>query len=235
MSLQRYLRKQLRGILFTGDADVCVEEEEEEGRDREGMWRGMRANRGAVEEQRAGVERAGRMRVAGLLLSSLLSVEVVLYMACLCSPQWLVVDRRGGRGGSQGLFSRCEPSQGPANCYTLPPWVGAYSLSWMFLAGSCVLSLAALLSSRFRGPAVALLFNISSATLCVAALIVFLVSLEEQRPELLKYLGWSYYTCCGNLLYTVIVSLAMGLFHGASIQVQPTDPEAALDLPVLGT
>ncbi|CAL8262223.1 unnamed protein product [Lota lota] len=173
-----------------------------------------------------------RIRAAGLLLSILLSVEFVLYTVSLCSPKWLVVEQKGV---SQGLFTVCHPNNGLSACYTLPPWVGAYSLSWMFLAGSCILSLAALLSFRLRGPAVVLLFNISSATLCVAALTVFLVSLEEQFPELLKNLGWTFYICCGNLLHTVVLSVALGLFHGASIQVEPTHARAGVDLPVIAT
>ncbi|XP_030223335.1 uncharacterized protein LOC115551886 [Gadus morhua] len=173
-----------------------------------------------------------RIRAVGLLLSALLSVEFVLYTVSLCSSKWLVVEQLGA---SQGLFSVCNLHDGLTACYTLPPWVGAYSLSWMFLAGSCVLSLAALLSFRLRGPAVVLLFNISSATLCVAALTVFLVSLEEPLPEMLatQYLGWTFYICCGNLLYTVVLSVALGLFHGASIQVEPVHAWAGVDLPVI--
>jgi len=67
------------------------------------------------------------MRATGLLLSSLLSVEFVLYAVCLCSPQWLVVEPQGA---SQGLFSVCDANDGLSACYTLPPWVGKNHLSY---------------------------------------------------------------------------------------------------------
>ena len=48
-----------------------------------------------------------------------------------------------------------------------------------------------------------------------------------------QYLGWTFYICCGNLLYTVVLSVALGLFHGASIQVEPVHAWAGSDLPVI--
>lgn len=61
----------------------------------------------------------------------------------------------------------------------------------------------------------------SLVALCAAALIVFLVSIGEQMPQLLKYLGWTFYICCSNLCYALAVSVVLGLVHGSSAQVEP--------------
>ncbi|GAA6214227.1 uncharacterized protein LOC108882478 [Lates japonicus] len=176
------------------------------------------------------------MRNPVTVLSTLLSVEFVLYTMSLCSPQWLVLTA----GASEGLFALCSAYQGFSSCTTFPAWLGSYSLSWMFLSASCLLSLAALLTVRpalIRGrkAVAALLLNITSIALCAGSLISFLVSIEQQDPELLHRLGWTFYICCATLLYASLVTVLLGVIHGDGGRVEPAvrAGAAAVDLPVI--
>ncbi|XP_050925583.1 uncharacterized protein LOC108882478 isoform X1 [Lates calcarifer] len=204
------------------------------------------------------------MRNPVTVLTTLLSVEFVLYTMSLCSPQWLVLTA----GASEGLFALCSAYQGFSSCTTFPAWLGSYSLSWMFLSASCLLSLAALLTVRpalIRGrkAVAALLLNISSSkthsehtitqqintltrphsvsvqlsevALCAGSLISFLVSIEQQDPELLHRLGWTFYICCATLLYASLVTVLLGVIHGDGGRVEPAvrAGAAAVDLSVI--
>ncbi|XP_078025789.1 uncharacterized protein LOC144463903 [Epinephelus lanceolatus] len=109
----------------------------------------------------------------------------------------------------------------------------------MFLSASCLLSLAALLTVRpalIRGrkAVAALLLNIISVALCASALIAFLVSIEQQEPELLRHLGWTFYICCATLLYASLVCVLLGVIHGDGGRVEPAvRGGAAVDLSVI--
>lgn len=60
------------------------------------------------------------MRNPVTVLTTLLSVEFVLYTISLCSPQWLVETE----GASEGLFAGCSIYQGVSSCMTFPAWLG---------------------------------------------------------------------------------------------------------------
>ncbi|KAF7651967.1 hypothetical protein LDENG_00103190 [Lucifuga dentata] len=174
------------------------------------------------------------MRNPVTLLTTLLSVEFVLYTMSLCSPQWLVWTK----GASEGLFAFCSAYEGLSSCTTFPAWMGTYSLSWMFLSVSTLLSLVALLTirpalSRGRKAIAALLLNIFSVALCACALISFLASIEEQEPELLKHLSWTFYICCTNMVYASLVCVVLGIVHGESARVEPAARGEAVDVSVI--
>ncbi|CAB1416393.1 unnamed protein product [Pleuronectes platessa] len=169
------------------------------------------------------------------VLTTLLSVEFVLYTMSLCSPQWLFETRAGA---SEGLFALCSSYQGFSSCTTLPAWLGSYSLSWMFLSASSLLSLTALLAvrpalSRGRKAVAALLLNITSIALCAAALVSFLVSVEQQDPELLQHLGWTFYICCATIFYASLVTVLLGLVHGDRGRIEPAERGGAVDMTVM--
>ncbi|KAF3694244.1 hypothetical protein EXN66_Car009920 [Channa argus] len=153
----------------------------------------------------------------------------------LCSPQWLVQNE----GASEGLFALCTVYKSFSSCTAFAAWLGkhplcceaifhsfildsqncSYSLSWMFLSASCLLSLTALLTvrpalSRGRKAIAALLLNTTSVVLCASSLINFLVSVEEHKPELQQQLGWSFYICCATLFYASVVTMLLGVIHG---------------------
>lgn len=70
--------------------------------------------------------------------------------------------------------------------------------------------------------------------LCASALIAFLVSIEQQEPELLRHLGWTFYICCATLLYASLVCVLLGVIHGDGGRVEPTvRGGAAVDLSVI--
>ncbi|KAK2848761.1 hypothetical protein Q5P01_008595 [Channa striata] len=174
------------------------------------------------------------MRNPVTVLSSLLSVEFVLYTMSLCSPQWLVQTE----GASEGLFALCTAYESFSGCTAFPAWLGTYSLSWIFLSASCLLSLTALLTvrpalSRGRKAISALLLNTTSVALCASSLINFLVSIEKHKPELLQQLGWSFYTCCVTLFYALVVTVLLGVIHGDGGRVEPALRGEAVDLPVI--
>lgn len=62
------------------------------------------------------------MRNPVTVLTTLLSVEFVLYTMSLCSPQWLVLTQ----GASEGLFALCSVYDGLSSCMTFPAWLGEY-------------------------------------------------------------------------------------------------------------
>ncbi|KAI3352019.1 hypothetical protein L3Q82_020257, partial [Scortum barcoo] len=176
----------------------------------------------------------GNMRNPVTVLTTLLSVEFVLYTMSLCLPQWLVQTE----GASEGLFALCSSYNGFSGCTMFPAWLGSYSLSWMFLSASSLLSLMAVLTVRpavIRGrkAVAALILNVISAALCAASLVAFLVSIEQHDPELLKHLGWTFYICCATLLYALLVTVLLGVVHGDAAQVEPAVRAAAVDLSVI--
>lgn len=63
------------------------------------------------------------MRNPVTVLTTLLSVEFVLYTISLCSPQWLVETE----GASEGLFAGCSIYQGVSSCMTFPAWLGKHA------------------------------------------------------------------------------------------------------------
>lgn len=48
-----------------------------------------------------------------------------------------------------------------------------------------------------------------------------MVSVEQQDPELLQHLGWTFYICCGTLFYASLVTVLLGVVHGDSARVEP--------------
>ncbi|KAK2904526.1 uncharacterized protein [Channa argus] len=174
------------------------------------------------------------MRNPVTVLNTLLSVEFVLYTMSLCSPQWLVQNE----GASEGLFALCTVYKSFSSCTAFAAWLGSYSLSWMFLSASCLLSLTALLTvrpalSRGRKAIAALLLNTTSVVLCASSLINFLVSVKEHKPELQQQLGWSFYICCATLFYASVVTMLLGVIHGERGQVEPALRGGAVDLSVI--
>ncbi|KAL4631521.1 hypothetical protein GN956_G15543 [Arapaima gigas] len=157
------------------------------------------------------------------VMTAMVSVEFVLYTMCLCTPQWLVQPE----GTSEGLFAICNTFQGFSSCTALPAWMGSFSLTWMFLAGSCGLSFLTLFAIRpaiLRGgrAVVAVLLNFSSVLSCIGALVSFLVTTKAQVPLALHYLGWSFYICCATLFYASLVSVVLAVVRG-SPRVEPAD------------
>lgn len=69
----------------------------------------------------------GNMRNPVTVLTTLLSVEFVLYTMSLCSPQWLVQTE----GASEGLFAFCRAYEGFSSCTTFPAWLGKHPLTMM--------------------------------------------------------------------------------------------------------
>lgn len=65
------------------------------------------------------------MRNPVTVLTTLLSVEFVLYTMSLCSPQWLVQTE----GASEGLFALCSAYDGFSSCTMFPAWLGKHPLS----------------------------------------------------------------------------------------------------------
>lgn len=65
---------------------------------------------------------------------------------------------------------------------------------------------------------------IFSVAFCVSALIVFIVSTEEQMSEMTKFLGWAFYICCATLVYASLVSVALAFVEG-SASVEPVNPD----------
>ncbi|XP_076877986.1 uncharacterized protein LOC143526996 [Brachyhypopomus gauderio] len=167
------------------------------------------------------------------VLCSLVCVEFLLYTVCLCAPEWLVQPE----GTTQGLFAICYSYEGLSSCTTFPAWMGSYSLTWVFLAASSILSLATLVTIR---PALtkgkraieALLLNIFSVAFCMSALIAFMVSMEKQLTEVVKFLGWAFYICCTTLFYGSLVSVALGLVQGSS-SIRPASSQNCPGMPVI--
>ncbi|KAG5263733.1 hypothetical protein AALO_G00267990 [Alosa alosa] len=169
------------------------------------------------------------------VLTTMVSVEIMLYTMCLCAPQWLVQPE----GTNTGLFAFCNTFQGFSSCTTYPAWTGTYSLSWMFLSCSCVLALAALIAirpamTRGKRAIFALVLNILSVGFCVSCIIAFMLFIQLQNPQLFKYLGWSFYICCATLLYASLVSVTLGLVEGSSL-IDPTIDANYNGQPVLAT
>lgn len=48
-----------------------------------------------------------------------------------------------------------------------------------------------------------------------------MVSVEQQDPELLQHLGWTFYICCGTLFYASLVTVLLGVVHGDGARVEP--------------
>lgn len=67
----------------------------------------------------------GNMRNPVTVVTTLLSVEFVLYTMSLCSPQWLVQIQ----GASEGLFALCSAYAGSSSCTTFPAWLGKHPSS----------------------------------------------------------------------------------------------------------
>ncbi|KAK2838611.1 hypothetical protein Q7C36_013425 [Tachysurus vachellii] len=65
---------------------------------------------------------------------------------------------------------------------------------------------------------------------CVSALIAFIVSIEEQMPEMSKFLGWAFYICCATLVYASLLSVALGFVEGSS-SIEPVNPDGGQGLP----
>ncbi|KAG8004306.1 hypothetical protein GBF38_009245 [Nibea albiflora] len=108
----------------------------------------------------------------------------------------------------------------------------------MFLVASSLLSLTAVFTvrpalSRGKKAIAALVLNILSVALCAAALLAFLVSIQQQRPELLQYLGWTVYICGGTLFYASVVTVLLGVTHGDAVRVVPAVRVAAQGLSVI--
>ncbi|GAA6099181.1 uncharacterized protein LOC115551886 [Tachysurus ichikawai] len=171
------------------------------------------------------------MRNSVNVMSSLVCVEFLLYTLSLCAPQWLVEPE----GMCEGLFVICNTYEGFSSCTTFPAWMGSYSLTWMFLTCSSILSLFTLFTirpalSNGKRAILALLLNIFSVAFCVSALIAFIVSIEEQMTEMSKFLGWAFYICCATLVYASLVSVALGFVEGSS-SIEPVNPDGGQGLP----
>ncbi|KAJ8394037.1 hypothetical protein AAFF_G00053810 [Aldrovandia affinis] len=151
------------------------------------------------------------------VMMSMVSVELVLYTMCLCAPQWVIQPE----GTSAGLFAVCNMVEGLFRCTASPAWMGTYSLTWMFLAGSCVSSFLTLFAIRptlIKGKRVLL-----ALVLNILSVITFLVSIGE---PMLEFLGWSFYICCASLFYAIVVSVTLGLVDRST----RTEPAEAADI-----
>lgn len=69
------------------------------------------------------------MKTSVNLMSSLVCMEFLLYMVCLCIPQWLV----NPEGQCEGLFAICNTFEGLSSCTTFPAWMGECVLHHIFL------------------------------------------------------------------------------------------------------
>ncbi|CAK6976676.1 uncharacterized protein LOC108882478 isoform X2, partial [Scomber scombrus] len=73
-----------------------------------------------------------------------------------------------------------------------------------------------------------ILNRLLAVVLCAGALVSFLVSIQQQEPELLKHLGWTFYICCATLLYALLVTVLLAVIHGDNSRIEP-----AVDLSVI--
>lgn len=69
------------------------------------------------------------MRNSVNVLSFLVGVEFLLYIVCLCAPQWLVEPG----GVCEGLFAICNTYEGFSSCTTFPAWMGEWVMHHIFL------------------------------------------------------------------------------------------------------
>lgn len=78
-----------------------------------------------------------------------------------------------------------------------------------------------------------LLLPSSTVALCAGALIAFLVFIEQQEPQWLLHLGWTFYICCATLLYATLVTVLLGVIHSDGGRVGPALRGGRVDLSVI--